>query len=321
MKVSEELQDLLTEIFHIGVGRAASSIAQLLDYKIELKIPNLYFLNQELLEEYFRRSKEKSVCVIQYIYGEMQGVGVLSFPLIEGKTLVDNILYMKPDKSQFGAVEIEAIQEIGNIVINAIGGAFGNIIGLKLSFKPPTVHFLDYPMPPEIASNSDNYFYTIASTKLKVREIDVEGIIMLTFAYSNIEIIEQFIQSKNQLSKKFGEILLEKQFITQNQLDEAVKLQVSSKKFIGELMVEKDIITVEQRNSILTNQRYKDCKKRFGELILEDNLIGPDQLDELLKIQKYAKNFIGEILVAMGVIDEQTKEQTLVIQKVRKNLC
>lgn len=320
MKVSEELQDLLTEIFHIGVGRAASSIAELLDYKIELKIPNLYFLNQELLEEYFRRSKEKSVCVIQYIQGEMQGVGVLSFPLVEGKTLVDNILYTKPDKSQFGAVEIEAIQEIGNIVINAIGGAFANIIGLKLTFEPPTVLFLDYPMPPEIASSTENYFYTIASTSLKVKEIDVEGIIVLTFAYSNIEIIEQFIQSKNQLSLKFGEILLEKKFVSREQLDEAIVLQENSKKFIGELLVDQKIITVEQRDFVLQNQQYKDCKKKFGELLLEDNLIKPEQLDELLNIQKFAQNFIGEILVAMGAIDEQTKEKTLLIQKVRKNL-
>lgn len=320
MDVSEELKDLLTEIFHIGVGRAASSLAELLDYKIDLTIPKLHFFNQELLEEFCRRSKKDSVCVLQKIFGEMQGVGVLSFPLVQGKTLVDNILNMKSGKPDFGAIEIEAIQEIGNIVINSIGGAFGNLIGLKLQFEPPSVVFLEYPIPLDFAMETESYFYTIASTSLGVKEINVEGMIVLTFAYSNLEIIEQFVHGKNQLSLKFGEILLEEQYISRQQLDDAIILQNDAKKFIGELMVDKDIITMEQRDEVLQSQKYKESRKKFGELVLGQNLITSEQLDELLKIQKHSKSFLGEILMAMNAIDENTVDKALMIQKVRKSL-
>ena len=320
MNLSDELRDLFREIFNIGVGRAAAGVAELLNYKIDLQIPSLYFLDQELIEEYMKQSKEKSVCVIQNISGDMQGIGALSFPLVKGKTLVDNILDSKLNKPQFGAVEIEAIQEIGNIVINAIGGAFANIIGLRLTFEPPTVVFLDYPIPPEISSKPNNFLYTIASTSLGVKEIDVEGSIMLIFAYSNIEIIERFIQSKKILSTKFGEILLEEHFVSRSQLEEAIKLQRDSKKFIGELMVDCHFITAEQRDSVLSHQKYKNCRDKFGEMVLKDNLITPEELAELLRIQKHSRSLIGEILIALKFIDEKTKDKTLSIQTIRKRL-
>jgi len=318
MKISEELKDQFREIYHIGVGRAAAGIASLLDYKIEMNIPEVYFLDQPLFDEYMEKSKEKHICVLQHIHGELEGIGSLSFPLIKGKTLVDNILNTKLNKPQFGAVEIEAIQEVGNIMINAVGGAFANIIGLRLDFDTPIVVFLDYPVPKEISNKSENFFYTIASATLGVKEIDVSGILMLTFAYSKIELIEQFLQGKKTLSKKFGELLLEEHYITPEQLEEAIMLQKDSKKFIGELMVDRKYITAEQRDTILNSQKYKNSQEKFGEMILKENLITPQQLTELLQLQKHAKSFLGEILVIMKHIDENTKEEILMRQKMQR---
>jgi len=43
MKLSEELRDLLTEVFHIGVGRAAAGLSELLNRQIEMRVPDLFF--------------------------------------------------------------------------------------------------------------------------------------------------------------------------------------------------------------------------------------------------------------------------------------
>jgi len=318
MSLSEELKDVLTEVFNIGVGRAASALSDLLGYKVSMNVPNIYFFNEESFKEYLDNVKSKYVCVLQRIHGDISGIGSLSFPLIKGKTLVDNVLNAGMDKPDFGAIEIEAIQEVGNIVINSIGGSFGNVIGLRLEFDVPTVSFLDYPIPPDLGLETETVLYTIASTALGIDEILVEGILNLTFVYNNIEIFEQFIQDGNHLSRKFGDLLLEEGYIDQSQLAEAIQLQIDSKKFIGELMVERNYITDVQREIILDSQKYQSYVKKFGELVLDENLITPEQLEELLETQKHAKSLIGEIFIALEHITADIRDEALTRQQVHK---
>jgi len=214
-------------------------------------------------------------------------------------------------KPQFGAIEIEAIQEVGNIVINSVGGAFGNVIGLTVEFDVPTVSFLEYPLPSNLNLRSNRNYYSIASTMLMAKDIDMEGYLNLTFAYNNIEIFERFVREGNILSRKFGELLLADGVITQEQLETALRLQKDSRRFIGELMVDRGYITEAQREEILNGQKYTRFSRKFGELVLEKNLITPKQLEELLTLQKHAKSFIGEILVHIGFMNDKTKDEVL----------
>jgi chemotaxis protein CheC len=319
MELSEELRDLLTEVFHIGVGTAAAGLSEMLNYRIEMRVPNLYFMNEDSLETYLKGLKGDYVCVTQRIFGDLEGVGSLSFPVVGGKTLIDNILGVKLDKPLFGAMEIEAIQEVGNIVINAVGGAFGNVIGLKVEFEVPTVSFLDYPLPHNLKKTAASQYYTISTASLGIKEINVEGFLNLAFAYGNIENFERFVRGGNLLSKKFGELLLAEGYITREQLDKAIAMQRDSRRFIGELMVARGYITNDQRNVILNSQKYTTYARKFGELVVERNLVTPDQLEALLNIQKHAGSFIGEILVYMGHLDPAIKESVLQKHYWKKN--
>jgi chemotaxis protein CheC len=311
MELSEELRDLLTEVFHIGVGTAAAGLSEMLNYRIDMRVPNLYFMNEDTLDAYLRGLKGDYVCVSQRIYGDLEGVGSLSFPVVGGKTLIDNILGVRLEKPLFGAVEVEAIQEVGNIVINAVGGAFGNVIGLKVEFEVPTVSFLNYPLPHQRNEVLPHRYYTISTTTLGIEEINVEGFLNLAFAYGNIESFERFVRGGNLLSKRFGIMLLEEGYIDREQLDSAIALQRESRRFIGELMVERGYITIDQRNMILHSQKYSRYARKFGELVVEKNLITPGQLEDLLSVQKHAGSFIGEILVYLGYLDPTIKETIL----------
>ena len=309
--LSNELKDIITEIFHIGVGRSAAAMSELLDQTILMEVPHLYFMKREDVKLYLEESVGKYVCVTQNMYGELQGAGILSFPLVNGKTLVDQFLDTDSKKSEFGAMEISAIEEIGNIILSAVGAAFGDITQLRIEFDPPEVHFSDYAFPLIYENQPDTTFFSLANTGLKVQDIDIQGNISVMFAYLKVEVLEQFLSGHKIISQKFGQILIKHNYITPEQLEEALVIQRDSNKFIGELLVDKGFITEKQRNEILTSEEYKQSSKKFGEMLLEESLISEETLNEVIKLQKLSRSLLGEILVALGHLSEENRAKIL----------
>ena len=58
--------------------------------------------------------------------------------------------------------------------------------------------------------------------------------------------------------KELGQILIEKGFITQEQLEEALLKQSVEKKFLGEILIENHLVTKGQILECLTEQKKAD---------------------------------------------------------------
>ena len=317
-QLSDEFKDMLTEVFHIGVGKAAAALSDMLDELIEMEVPQLYFFNQESLESFSQKLKGKYICVFQKLEGDLEGVGSLSFPLVEGKTLVDQLLNRTSPKPDFGAIEMEAIEEVGNVIINAVGSAFNNIFGLRVEYDVPQIAFVDTPIPLNFSNKNDEVFYTFANTSLKAKQINIDGYLNMTFAYSNFEMLERILRTYSGFSKKFGELLVEAKYVNSTQLDEALNIQGNSRKFIGELLVEHGYITSEQRDHILQSEKYKRESKKFGEAVIEEYTITPEQLEQVIDAQRLSRSLLGEVLIALGHLNEKTRDQAIETQRVAK---
>lgn len=318
LELSEELQDMLTEVFHIGVGRAAASLSEMLEQNIDMDVPELFFLNHSDFEKVISQFTGNYVCVLQSIHGDLEGMGSLSFPLLEGKTLVDNLVEASTPEQEFGAMETEAIEEVGNIIINGVGAAFHNVIGLQIDFEPPKVLFLDAPIPLLSPPNNKKSFFTFAKASLKAKESNISGFLNMMIAYNNIDILDRLIKKGEDLSTKFGEMLIQADLITSEQLAQGLEYQRRSNQFIGEWLIDQGYITAEQRDVIIQSEDYQQYTKKFGEALLEKNYITPQQLSDILNSQKLSRNFLGEILVALGFLNEDHRNQILEKQKLLK---
>ena len=94
MEISEDIQDILTEVIHMGVGKAAGSLYELIGRRIVLSVPEAHVFNREELKRYLKKhhTGEKYVHVTQHFGGVLEGEGIVSFPILSGKILVDNLL-------------------------------------------------------------------------------------------------------------------------------------------------------------------------------------------------------------------------------------
>jgi type II secretory ATPase GspE/PulE/Tfp pilus assembly ATPase PilB-like protein len=110
---------------------------------------------------------------------------------------------------------------------------------------------------------------------------------------------------KKKQKKTLGQILLEHRYITQEQLDEALRLKEKSPdKFLGQILIDMGI-----PQSII-NKALDSHRKRkpIGQILIEQNLINRKQLQEALERQKITHKPLGDTLISLGFI---TKDQYL----------
>ena len=122
MLINAEEKDVLQELVNIGVGGAAVALSGIMNREVILTFPRLEIFDLEQMKQYLRNREDvQYVSVSQKVRGEFSGKGIISFTLQEGKTLL-NILLDNPDSPDynFGIMEKETIQEVGNILITAI---------------------------------------------------------------------------------------------------------------------------------------------------------------------------------------------------------
>lgn len=193
MKFSEELEDVLKEIINIGVGRASSAISELLARPLVLSVPELHVFDLKEMKAYCDQLEhEKYVIVNQTLYSGLEGEGVLSFPFKNGKTLVDLLLEAAASsETSYNVLEIEAIQEVGNMAVNAVGSVISDMTGFHVLYKVPEVFFLEHPLPlDKLQEIKDEIAYCYATTIFKVEGIDIEGNITLVLPEQSLKKFE-----------------------------------------------------------------------------------------------------------------------------------
>ena len=111
------------------------------------------------------------------------------------------------------------------------------------------------------------------------------------------------------IKRRFGEYLIEKGLITEDQLEDALAIQSAINHRLGTMATMEDIITVAELYDILDRQHMLD--KPFGETAKLLKLIKDKQLTELLRRQQREKMKVGEILVGLLYLQKLEMETAL----------
>jgi len=189
MQNLDVVKDIIGELINSGVGRAAKSMNELLNHEIQMSVPVIHILTHDEMRGYISQYKaSKYVNVIQSFLGNLQGQGIVSFPVIKGKTLVNMLLETSGNCTlEFDLDEREAILEVGNLIINAVQGVISDMIGQEVECQLPEIIFDDRILSLDRLKEDD--IYIVGEMILAVKGIDIEGSILLMYAYDNMGLL------------------------------------------------------------------------------------------------------------------------------------
>lgn len=139
-KVTENYYDVLKELGNIGAGNAMTALSQMLQCKVDMKVPQVKLL--EFSEVGLLMGGEEQIMVGVYLAVEGDVTGSMMF-LIEkdsAKHLVDKLMMgMAPEGDEFSEMELSAMQEVGNIITGAYLNSLSMMTNLKIFPSPPAL--------------------------------------------------------------------------------------------------------------------------------------------------------------------------------------
>ena len=141
MELTVAQKDALTELINIGYGRAAAALSELTGYRITLEVPNVSMHEIQdippLLEEFV---DDEVASVNQMFSGAISGNAMLLLDQ-ESAVMLSRLLTDEGSTGrEFDASAREIITEVGNILLNACLGVFGNLLKVHVSFAVPRLH-------------------------------------------------------------------------------------------------------------------------------------------------------------------------------------
>jgi len=128
-------KDFATEMFNVGMNRAAYALSQLTAEPVEIDIPTITISS---FEDVAQRYPQGDVCVVaQPIKGTFDATALLIFSDKESFDVVEKILGSELSPETLHEIGEDALKEVGNIVLNACIGSMANWLGLKLEVGLP----------------------------------------------------------------------------------------------------------------------------------------------------------------------------------------
>jgi chemotaxis protein CheC len=137
-----ELQhDALVEIFNIGVGHAAAAMSGIVNEEVAMSVPSISFLNRAQAGQLLGNEDGQRICgVSQHYSGAFTTEAILMFPEDKSREIVRLMVGDSVSLKELTEMEQEAMNEIGNIILNSCVGTLANIFSRELHGSLPVYH-------------------------------------------------------------------------------------------------------------------------------------------------------------------------------------
>lgn len=190
MIITEQQNDALAELINIGFGRTAASLSELTGHRILLDAPQvaIYPIN-ELGSKLAGFVPGEVATVHQIFNGPLAGDALLLLDY-DGAVMLSYLLMDEQAKTQrLDASAREVLTEVGNILLNACLGMFGNLLQVKVSFSVPRLHLesLDAVLNTLVIGKEELRYGLVVYTAFRMRDSAVSGYLVIVLGVSSLD--------------------------------------------------------------------------------------------------------------------------------------
>ena len=194
-------QDALTELFNIGLHKAAAALSELTGQRIIVDLPRLWVCPIEETHLRLRELIEGELATVHQVFmGSVSGDAVLVLEyenasrlaalLTDGDVAVDGRL----DQSAR-----EVLAEVGNVILSSCLSAFGDMLHVAVSFSVPRIHVESLEgLLRSLKVEKDELHYTLlAATRFRLTEGEVGGYLMIAVGLSSLDLISKALAEQD----------------------------------------------------------------------------------------------------------------------------
>ena len=193
--------DALTELFNIGLHRAAAALSELTGQRIIVDLPRLWVCPIQETHLRLRELIEGELATVHQIFmGNIAGDAILVLEYENASRLA--ALLTHGDVGRDGRLDQsarEVLTEVGNVILSSCLSAFGDMLHVSVTFSVPRIHVESLEgMLRSIKVESNELQYTLlAATRFRLTEGEVGGYLMIAVGIASLELISKALADRD----------------------------------------------------------------------------------------------------------------------------
>jgi chemotaxis protein CheC len=199
MNLTQDQRDVLTELINIGFSRTAASLSELTGHRVLVEVPEVSMHPIQELSPALRRFIPGEMATVHQVFtGTVSGDALLLLNH-EGAALLTDLLTSQSPRTGVARLDEsarEVLAEVGNILLNACLGTFGNLLEVQISFSVPRVELeaLDSMMRSLVIGRDELQYALVVRTRFRLRDSAVQGYLVIVLGVSSMDRLMQALE-------------------------------------------------------------------------------------------------------------------------------
>lgn len=190
MLLTERQKDAVGELINIAFARTAASLSGLSGHRVLLDVPGVDVLPIDRVQPFLATHiREEVVSVHQIFTGPVAGDALLMLNYDGAVTLTDLLCEAPGSSTSLDESAREVLTEVGNILLNACLGVFGNLLHVQVSFSMPRLHLesMDGVLRSITIGTEELRYAVVVSTAFHIKERAVSGYLAIVLGVASLD--------------------------------------------------------------------------------------------------------------------------------------
>lgn len=191
MELTLGQKDAVTELINIGYGRAAGALSELTGYRITLEVPEVTIHEIDMIGPLLESRIKLDVASVNQVFsGPVSGNALLLLDQASALVLSRLLGDEHAVSEGFDTNAKEIITEVGNIVLNACLGVFGNLLQIQVTFSVPRLHIESVTrVMGKVINNADEplSYGLMIHTRFHVKAGNVTGYMVIVLGIASLD--------------------------------------------------------------------------------------------------------------------------------------
>ena len=190
MQLSNAQHDALVELLNIGFGRAGASLSSLTGHRVLLEVPHVAIHPAEelnvTLAEFMTGGDVASIH--QEFGGPVGGDAMLLLDPVAAATLKELLTNEPALPLALDTSAREVLTEVGNILLNACLGTFGNLLRVPVSFSVPDIDVASIRAVIDriLGPGESSRYALVVTAGFRLRDAEVTGYVVIVLTVQSL---------------------------------------------------------------------------------------------------------------------------------------
>jgi chemotaxis protein CheC len=188
--LTERQNDALSELINIAFARTGAALSELTGQRVLLNPPMVSMHRTATLPAVLEEFIPGDVASIHQVFAGPVAGDALLLLNYAGAMELTNLLVDEPTRIPYlDESAREVLTEVGNILLNACLGMFGNLLRVHVSFSVPRLHLdsLEALVSSLITDANDRRYSLVVSTAFQVRDSEVSGFLVMALSVASLD--------------------------------------------------------------------------------------------------------------------------------------